>query len=489
MTLECINPVTHERIATLSVASEKEIQAKISLVKQGVEFWQALCLKERARYLSRVRKHLISKMDEVMDIIMKETGKTDFDSFLEILTTSEIMRFVSKKGPFILSPRKRKTGLLKSKRGSVQYVPYGVVGIISPWNYPLILTGGPVVEALMAGNGVILKPSEYTPLTVLKMKEIFDESGFPSDLLQVVFGAGEVGRQIVNSPETKLICFIGSVEVGRKIAVACAEQLKPVILELGGKDPVIVLEDADLERAARAVVWGGFHNAGQTCISVERVYVEESVAGPFIERVTELSHNVRWGPGETKRDIGSMTTDRQAEKVRLQILDAKKKGAKILLGEGDDSKSNGLYIQPTVVVDVDQTMEIMNEETFGPVIAISKVRDANEALEKANSLEFGLNASIFTGSGLKARKMANKIQAGNICINDVLSNYFCPELPFGGVGASGLGRLQGIEGIRSFAQVQTVCEDRLGLKKELWWFPVSDMAKKVFRSLAKFRYG
>jgi len=489
MTLECINPATGELITTLPEASSSEIQTKIGTIRQNLESWQSLSLRERARYLSRVQKHLVTKMDDVIDIIRKETGKTYFDGLIEILATSEILRFVRKKGPSILSPEKRSIGLLKTKRGSVQYSPYGVVGVISPWNYPLILTAGPVIEALMAGNGVILKPSEYTPLTALKIKEIFDEADFPKDLIQVVIGEAEVGRQIVNSSKIGLICFIGSVEIGRKIAVACAEQLKPVILELGGKDPVIVLEDANMERAARAVVWGSLHNTGQTCISVERVYVEASVYDQFIEQVTELAMRVRWGQGEKNNDIGCMTTKPQTKKVLSQLSEAQREGAKILVGEEDYTSSTGPYISPTVIVDVNQYMEIMSKETFGPIIALSKVNDAEEALEKANSLNFGLNASIFTNSRSKARKIASRIQSGNVCINDVLANYLCAELPFGGVGASGMGRLHGAEGIRSFTQVKAVCEDRIGLKKEPWWFPVPDIVKKGFRSLIKLRYG
>lgn len=488
MTLECVNPATNELITTLPVASSEEIDGKIGTVRSELESWQRLSLKERARHITRARKEIASRMDEMIDVVRKETGKTEFEGIVEILTACEIMRFVAKKGPSALHPEKRKIGLLKTKRGSVHFVPHGVVGIVSPWNYPLILVAGPAVQALMAGNGVIIKPSEYTPLTAFKMKEMFDESGFPKEIVQVVVGAGEVGERVVSSQQVNLVCFTGSVEVGRRVAVACAEQLKPVILELGGKDPLLVLEDADLERAARAAVWGSLYNSGQTCISVERVYVAESVADLFLDRVKELVEAVRWGPGEDETDFGSMTTRTQAHKVRSHLNDARIKGATVLIGGEWDTGSGGIYMEPTVVTHTDETMDIMTRETFGPIIAVSRVRDDQEALERANSVDFGLNASIFTNNVGRARMMAARIRAGNVCINDVMSNYLCSELPFGGTGMSGMGRLQGIEGIRSFAQIKVVCEDRLGLKKEPWWFPVSDPVKKGFRALVKLRY-
>ncbi len=488
--LRCINPATQETITKLNISTEQEIREKTDSLKEAQEEWGALPPRARAKILKKARKHLVERMDEVMEVIIDETGKTEFDGIIEILTTAEIMRFVSSAGPRALASEKRSMGLImKTKRGSVQYLAFGIVGVISPWNYPLILAASPVVQALMGGNGVLLKPSEYTPLSALKMKEVFDEGGLPSGLLQVVIGGGDVGEAVVSSPDTDLICFIGSVKVGKQIGIACAEQMKPVILELGGKDPLIVLADANIERAARAAVWGGFHNAGQTCISVERVYVEEPVADQFIERVSQLARETEVGAQRSVCDLGSMTTDPQAAKVLAQISDARKRGANIVVGGRELPHSEGHFIQPTVVVDVDETMEIMNRETFGPVIAISKVKDADEAVAKSNSLTYGLNASIFTQDLKKARRLSRHIQAGSICINDVESNYLCVSLPFGGTGSSGRGRLQGIEGIRAFAQVQAVCEDRFGLKRELWWFPVSDGIKKLFRTLIKVLYG
>ena len=487
--LDCMNPATGEIIEKIPATTVEEIERKIITAREASHAWCRLTLRQRAKVMKKAQKALVARMDEIVEIVLDETGKTDFDGVIEMLTTLEIMRFNRKMAPRVLAPEVRPLGLLvKNKRGTVHYRPYGVVGAISPWNYPLIQPSILVVPALLAGNGVVLKPSEFTPLTALKMKEVYDDAGVPEGIFQVVIGAGDVGKTLVESQKTDIIAFTGSVGVGRKIAVSCAEQLKPVILELGGKDPLIVLKDANLKRAAGAAVWSGFHNAGQTCISVERVYVEEYVADEFIRLVNEMTQSIMAGHNRDSSDYGSMTTVPQFEKVKAQIEDAREKGAQIFSGEYSPSPG-GHFLPPTVVTDADDTMAIMQQETFGPVIAISRVKDEEDAVEQANSMNFGLNASIFTKDKKKGRRLASRIQAGNIVINDVETNYLCVDVPFGGIKQSGIGRLHGIEGLRSFTQIQSIVEDRFGLKKELWWFPVSNGTKKLFRSLIKLLYG
>lgn len=487
--LDCTNPATGETITTLPMASREEVERKLEIAREASESWSTLSVRQRAKVIRKAQKALVARMDEIVEVVLEESGKTDFDGIIEMLTTLEIMRFNRKMAPRALAPEVRPLGLVvKNKRGSVHYRPYGVVGAISPWNYPLIQPSILVVPALLAGNGVVLKPSEFTPLTALKMEEIYDDSGVPEGIFQIIVGAAEVGRTLVESPMTDMIAFTGSIGVGRKIAVSCAEQLKPVILELGGKDPLIVLKDANLKRAAGAAVWSGFHNAGQTCISVERVYVEEAVADEFIALVTAMAESVSSGGGPDDSDYGSMTTAPQFEKVKAQIMDARLKGASFMTG-GKAVSDGGHLLPPTIVTDTDENMELMREEIFGPVIAISRVKDEEEAVARANSMKFGLNASIFTRNKRKARRLASRVQAGNIVINDVETNYLCVDVPFGGVKQSGIGRLHGVEGLRSFAQIQSVVEDRIGLNRELWWFPVSEVTKKLFRALIKLLYG
>ncbi|MEE2876630.1 MAG: aldehyde dehydrogenase family protein [Candidatus Neomarinimicrobiota bacterium] len=487
-TLQCLNPASGSVLEELPVSSLEEVEEKVGIAREAAAEWRQLSVRHRAKFIRQAQKALVARMDEVVEVALSETGKTEFDGTIEMLTTLEIMRFNRKMAPRALAPDVRPLGLLvKNKRGSVHYRPHGVVGAISPWNYPLIQPSIMVVPALLAGNGIVLKPSEFTPLTALKMKEVYDDSGMPEGIFQIVIGAGEVGKTLVESSGTDLIAFTGSINVGRKIAVSCAEQLKPVILELGGKDPLIVLRDANLKRAAGAAVWSGFHNAGQTCISVERVYVEEPVADEFIQLVTEMTEAVITGDDQSVSDFGSMTTETQFGKVMAQLDDARSKGANVL--SQTEPQHEGMFIQPIIVTDAEVNMELMKEEIFGPVIAISRVRDEDEAVEQANSMKFGLNGSIFSRDKRKARRLASRVQAGNIVINDVETNYLCVDVPFGGMKQSGIGRLHGIEGLRSFSQIQSVVEHRFGLNKELWWFPVANRTKKLFRALIRILYG
>ncbi|MFQ6608886.1 MAG: aldehyde dehydrogenase family protein [Fidelibacterota bacterium] len=479
-TLDSINPVNGQVIDKVTISTQSKIDEQLSRIEEALPAWQSKRLVERAAALRAVRKVLIARMDEIMDLVRLETGKTEFDGIVEVLTTAEIMRFVEKEGPLTLATQRRSSGFLLHKRARVEYRPHGIVGVISPWNYPLILAAGPVVQALMAGNGVILKPSEFVPLTALKLKEIFLEAGFPQGLLQVAIGAADAGKMIVESPQTKLICFTGSVSVGRKIATACAHQLKPVIIELGGKDAMIVLEDAYLERAARAAVWGGFQNAGQTCISVERIYVEEGIADQFVERVQELTEGIALSSEVEDGDLGPVINPAQKEKIKALLTE---------VGAAETTKSENLFIRPQVITEPAESSKLMMEETFGPIITVHTVKDHWEAVKKVNALNYGLNTSIFSEDLKKAREMTREIKSGNVVINDVLTNYLCVNLPFGGVGLSGLGRLQGKEGIRSFTFTQSILEDRFGLKKEPWWFPVSPVIKKLFRRFLRFYYG
>ncbi len=484
-----INPATKETVGTVSQNTIDSLTNVFEKAKSSKDHWAKLRLAQRSRILRRVRRKFVEHMDELSELIAAETGKTRWEGFLEVFTTVEHMRHVSRHGPESLRTEIRSPGIFQHKKCYVNYLPHGVVGVISPWNYPLILTASPVVEALMAGNAVVLKPSELTPLTGQRMVELFHEGGVPEDTLQVVQGLGDVGSAIVESELVDMICFTGSVEVGRKIAMACAEQLKPVVLELGGKDPMIVLEDANLERAAGAAVWGGFSNCGQTCISAERIYVVENVADRFIKLVKKKTEELNTGPDKDQGDIGALVNEHQQEKVMNHIKEAVANGANVLTGGENLSSLGGYFIKPTVLEVFENDSDIMSKETFGPEICIMRVKDEREAIEKANGSLYGLSASVFTKKKKKGQKVARKIRAGSVCVNDVMTNYITADLPFGGVGISGIGRVHGPEGLRSFAQTQAVLVDRFGLKKEPWWYPLGEGTKKLFRAVARWIYG
>ncbi|RMF09521.1 MAG: aldehyde dehydrogenase family protein [Candidatus Neomarinimicrobiota bacterium] len=486
-TLQSINPATRELLGEVSLTPVSEVATQAARAKSAQEMWGEMSLKTRARILTDIRKQLVKKGNAIARLIADETGKTEWEGWIEILQTAEHFRTVCRTGPQVLRRERRSPGLLRYKRASVQYLPWGVAGIISPWNYPLTLTAGPLCEALMAGNGVIIKPSELTPLVGREIETLFLESGLPEGLVQFVYGFGDVGAALVESPDTDILCFTGSVAVGRAIAERCGQLLKPVILELGGNDPFIVLEDAPLNRAARAAAWGGFTNAGQTCISVERVIVVESVVDEFLAHLQAETEKLRVGPDKKKADMGAIINERQKQSILKQIREA---DARITCG-GDDLEGelNGWFIRPCVVEVDSPDQTLTQKETFGPVITVQRVADEEEAIRVANATEYGLNASIFTGNRERALRLSRALRTGNVCINDVLSNYFCTHLPFGGVGISGIGRVHGPEGLKSFSRIQAVCEDRLGLKKELWWYPVSRTVQSLFKFTFRAFYG
>jgi acyl-CoA reductase-like NAD-dependent aldehyde dehydrogenase len=484
-TIDVFNPATLQRIGQIPVVSPLEVKHAVARAREAFQDWKERPVPERAEFLYSARDWLIDHQDEAIEIICSETGKPRTEALLaEIFYCCDALTFYAKNAERFLRDDRRSLHLLKNKRVYVSYQPLGVVGIISPWNYPFTLTFGEAVPALVAGNAVIIKPSEVTPLSGLLASRLFREIGLPTDLVQTLCGYGETGAALVD--ECDMIAFTGSVETGKKVATRAAQRLIPVLLELGGKDPMIVLQDADLERAANACVWGAFSNSGQLCISIERVYVEEPIYDRFVQLVVERVKRLRQGTEQMygQIDVGSMTMAEQLEIVDRHVRDAVERGAHVLLGGKRYTQLNGLFYEPTVLVDVDHTMQIMREETFGPVLPIMKVKSVEEALHLANDSIYGLAASVWTRDKALGRKMARQLEAGNVCVNDCIANYMAIEAPYGGMKESGLGRRHGEWGLRQFCQPQTVLVDRFGLKKEPFWYPYSEkMARLIERSM------
>ncbi len=491
-TLEIINlnPATGEEINKVRILQKEEVEALVYKAKEYFSIWSKLSLNDRAKYLKNLRKEIVRNMDDLVKTICEETGKTEMDSIIEVFTVCEHLNYIIKKGPKFLKDEKKSTGLFIHKKAYVSFQPKGVVGIISPWNYPFILTAGPLVQALMAGNTVVVKPSEVTPNTTIKLREIATKAGIPQDAFLVATGDGRTGAFLVESKNTDMICFTGSTATGRKIAEICGKMLKPVILELGGKDPMIVFEDADLRRAAKAALWGGISNSGQTCIAVERVIVQENVYKEFVELIQQELSKIKQGYYNQEISVGSMAFEKQFQIVMNQIQDAKEKGARIITGGSKNPEfSKGLFITPTLIENVSDSMKVWEEETFGPVLAFKTFKTEEEAIAIANQSPYGLNASVWSKNKKRAKRVARQVKSGAICINDVMVNYIISDLPFGGVKESGIGRVYSKEGLRAFTDMQSVVVDRFNLPFELWWFPYSNKIKNLFKNFTKLLFG
>jgi acyl-CoA reductase-like NAD-dependent aldehyde dehydrogenase len=480
-----VNPATLEKIADVPATDAAGVRAAVQRARTVQQQWARTSFAERSVALKRYRDVIIDHKERIAAVIASETGRPRGDIYTsELLPWCDAVGYWAKTAARSLADEKVRPHLLKNKKVYVSYHPIGVVGIIGPWNFPFVLTVGEALPALMAGCAVIIKPSEVTPLSAMIGAELAETAGLPHGLLQVIPGYGDTGANLVDCAD--MICFTGSVETGRKVAERAAKRLIPVSLELGGKDPMVVLRDANLERAATGCVWGALFNAGQVCMSVERVYVEEPIYDAFVARVTEQVKRLRQGMSDQVVEVGSMTFPPQLQKVEQHVADAVRKGAKVLAGGRRNPNLPGLFYEPTVLSDVTHEMAIMTDETFGPVIPIMKVRDAEEAVRLANDSRYGLTASVWTRDREQAQRLSRRIEAGSVCVNDCLVNFAVTEAPMGGVKESGLGVRHGAQGIRKFCRQQTVVIDRLGVNKEITWYPTSKRKAALFRRALSF---
>ncbi len=484
------NPATGAVIAHVSDLSAERVAALAVRGRAAQPGWQAAGFEGRRRVIRRLQKWIMDNADRVVATIVSETGKTYEDAYMaEINYVGGAIDYWCRNGASFLDDESvhAKTLAVRGKKMVVRYEPLGLIGVIGPWNYPLTNSFGDCIPAMLAGNSVILKPSEVTPLTSLLLAEGLAESGLPDGVFQVATGRGATGAALVD--EVDMIMFTGSTETGRKVMERAAQTLTPVSLELGGKDPMIVLSDADLERAANLAVYYSMLNAGQTCISIERVYVEEPVYDEFVSKVVAKVGALRQGAstGPATAEVGSMTFPKQLDIVEEHVRDALAKGARALTG-GKRRAGKGLFFEPTVLVDVDHSMKAMTEETFGPTLPIMKVADAEEALRLANDTPYGLGGAVF-GERRRAQDIARRLQAGAVCVNDALLNYVAVELPMGGWKASGLGTRHGAAGIRKFTKQQALFISRLHLKRDIYGFPYRAGTSKLLFKGVRLVYG
>jgi acyl-CoA reductase-like NAD-dependent aldehyde dehydrogenase len=436
----------------------------------------------RGEELTAFRKALAARADEVAELLHAENGKPELEALTEVLMALSHIKHATACAEGAMAPRRVSSGLLANFRATISYHPLGVIGVIGPWNYPLFTPMGSIAYALAAGNAVVWKPSELTPLIAVKVAEIAAKAFAVPDLLQVVTGAGTTGAALAKSAVDK-IAFTGSAATGRRVMMAAAERLTPVLLELGGKDPMIVADDADLAKAAEACVYGALTNAGQACISVERVYVADTVHDKFVDEVVKQVRTLKVGGDDA--ELGAMTSAAQVAIVKDHLEDAVAKGARVLTG--GPAAISGSYIQPTVLTDVDHRMKVMSDETFGPVIPIKRVTSLDEAVRLANDTRYGLGSSVFAGKG--GRALADKLRAGMTSINSVMSYAGIPTLPFGGIGDSGFGRIHGDERVREFTRVKSTAEQVMSLPVNMMSFRQPKDAPKRLRGMIKQLYG
>lgn len=449
------NPVTGQLVGTLNCASASEIAATAARARQAQQNWSKLPFSSRAKVIAGFHDRILDRSAQILDAIQLETGKTRRDAFAEVISVAGTARYYLSHGESILAARGKRGAVPLVTRSVLEHRPYGIVGLITPWNYPFLLTLGDALPALLAGNAVVIKPSELTPFSAILGMEFLVDSGLEPDLLSIVNGAGEVGSELIRHVD--YIGFTGGSVTGRKVAVAAAERLIPFSLELGGKNPMIVLKGAPLKEAARGLLSGAFANAGQTCISVERVYVEASIFEEFSQIVADATTQIKlgWSPS-WDLDMGSLIHADHAEKVMGHVDQAVQGGARVLAGGRRRTDLGPAFVEPTVLTHVNHRSSISTQETFGPVVSMYPVESANEAIVMANDSSYGLNASVWAGKSDEAMHVARQIEAGSVGIHSTLMIYNAFDVPMGGMKTSGIGRRHGEHGILRYTQEQSI---------------------------------
>ncbi len=478
------NPATGELVGTVAVQSAETVAAVVGELRTHQPAWEAIGPDARAVWLRTLRNWLLDNESRLIDTLVAETGKPRVEARFEVMVTCDAINYYADRARKFLAEKKfRPHGpLTATKKLTRVYRPYPVVGVITPWNFPLLIPGVDAVAALLAGAAVLVKPSEVTPLSARELARGWEQIGAPP-VFGCVTGLGATGAAVVDSVD--MVQFTGSTRTGRAIAARAGERLIPCGVELGGKDPAIVLADADLSRAANGIAWAALFNAGQACISVERVYVEAPVYDRFVALLTERVRSIRQGVdnGSCSADLGALVTEQQVEIVRSHVQDAVANGATIATG----GNAIGGFFEPTILLDVDHAMACMRDETFGPTIPVMKVADEEEAIRLANDSQYGLSATVWTKDIARGRDIAHRLEVGAVNINDAYSNLFCFPLPHGGWKSSGLGtRLGGPQGIRKYCRQQAITTPRVPrMENQLLWYPYSQRRVRTVAALLR----
>jgi acyl-CoA reductase-like NAD-dependent aldehyde dehydrogenase len=486
--LRVASPSTQEAIGEVPVTSPEEVRAAVARARAAQPAWAATPFAARAAIMRRAAELLRAQQDHYLGVCMRDTGRSRFETLMmELFPALDSLTYYAKNAERILTDRRPGLHLLRTKKLLITYRPLGVVGIITPWNGPFILGLNPTVQALMAGNAVVLKPSEVTPFAGALVGELLAAAGLPDGVLQVLHGDGTTGAALVEAGVDK-ISFTGSVATGRKVGEACGRNLIPCTLELGGKDAMLVCADADVERAAGGAVFGAFFNAGQFCCGTERVYVARAIADDFIARVVAKASALRQGT-EGEYDVGPMIWPRQLETIERHMVDALARGARVLCGGKRNTAVGELFYEPTVLVDVTHDMLIMQEETFGPILPIVVVDDDEQAIRLANDSIYGLSGTVWSKDEARAVAIARRLDTGSVCINESSITYGACEAPFGGRKHSGVGQVNGEVGLKGYCHAQPIVIDRFGPKEEQVWYPYTAAKEKTLQKVIRWVWG
>ena len=490
--LRSINPSTLDVVGEVGATRPEDVEGIVRRAQEALPEWENLGLKRRTQILRRAQGLLLEEAEDFARLITFEMGRPYTESLvIELEASIDLIGYYANRAPKFLKTKRVPLHniFFKRRKSALHFEPLGVLGVIAPWNWPLLIPLGFIVPGLLAGNAIVFKHSELTPLMAVRIRELFLKAGVPEPIFEVVQGRGDVGAALVDAP-TERIFFTGSTEVGRKVMEHASRSLKKAVLELGGSDPAVVCEDADIDIASSGVVWGGFSNCGQNCNSVERVYVHESVLDRFVESAVEKTRRLRIGDGmDAATDIGPMASEAQIRKIESLVRRARERGGKVLCGGGRLTALKGYFFEPAVILWSRSNPAPADEEIFGPVLYVTPVSSDDEAVRLANRSCFGLAASVWTGNGRRGEAIARRLEAGTVMVNDVVVSFGIPDVEWTGVKMSGVGWVHGEKGIDEMVNIQYVHRDPQNRIQKYWWFPYTAKMVEGMKAGLTFLFG
>jgi acyl-CoA reductase-like NAD-dependent aldehyde dehydrogenase len=491
-TIPSIDTATGKILAHFETTPLAVLPKILARARSAQAAWSATPIHQRCGQLRVLRERMMASRDVLADAVVTESGKPRVEAlFADLFVALDTAEYFAKHGPSLLRPERvpHHSTAAKAKSGRLVYDPVGVIGIISSWNYPLAIPLGQVIPAIAAGNAVVCKTSDFTPQCGALIEKLFVDAGFPENLVSVIQGGGEIGQALIDAAPDKVL-FTGSVATGRRVAEACARKLIPSVLELGGKDAMIVLADAHLDGASSAAVWGSYTNCGQVCLSVERLFAERAIEEKFLALCVQKTKKLRLGPGcDPATDVGPLIRPQHVQRMSDLISDAVTRGARVLCGGKPRPDLGANFFEPTVVAGVNSSMKLFQDETFGPILAVQSVKNAEEAIACANESSFGLAASVWTADATRGQAIAAKLRAGAVMVNDAISYFGIAEAPHGGCAASGWGRTHGKAGLLEMVQPKYIDVDRLPSREKPWWYRYGADLERAADSFLRFEFG